>query len=367
MSLADAPPASVMRLAGTAWERGRAQAAGADPATFAQVRKATVERAATAHRGFDLTTDMYAYVAAQRRFHEVHDPHGMAELAGIAVGFGFSFDDLFLHLHVGTLRDLAGRATLVGDGCSAWASGLGPDGPLVVKNRDYSGTHLGVQRLMWHEGPDITTGGMLCLGSLGSPGAYSSGMNSAGLALADTQIGTRRHAVGWLRYMVMTRLLANCSTVDDALDWLAAVPHAGGGSLVLGDASGVTAAVELGCTRIAVTRGAVNWHTNHFFSSELAAETLLREGARIDANSEARLAFLSAALGGASEPGLASAAALMARHREDEGEAPICQHPGNEDDTSTLSSIIYAIASRQVYFHPGNPCAGQWRRFDLPC
>ncbi|MBL6431104.1 MAG: hypothetical protein HPM95_07335 [Alphaproteobacteria bacterium] len=56
-----------------------------------------------------------------------------------------------------------------------------------------------------HSGPDIATGSMLCVGSLGSPGAYSSGMNARGLMLADTQIGARTHRVGWLRYFLMTR------------------------------------------------------------------------------------------------------------------------------------------------------------------
>jgi isopenicillin-N N-acyltransferase like protein len=52
---------------------------------------------------------MRDYIVAQRRFAETEDPHGLAELAGIAEGFGLDEEELFLHLHLGTLRDLAGR------------------------------------------------------------------------------------------------------------------------------------------------------------------------------------------------------------------------------------------------------------------
>lgn len=358
-------PVAPELFSGSPRERGQAQAASADDALCAQVRRATLGRVETARAEGLIDERALAYVAGQRRFAEDADPEGMAELAGIAEGFDLPLDELFLHLHLGTLRDLAGGAVTDGDGCSAWAVGGGPDGPLVVKNRDFGGVHLGVQRVAWHSGPDIVTGGMLCIGSLGSPGAYSSGMNGAGLALADTQIGARTHATGWLRYFVMTRVLARCATVAEALDWLGSVAHAGGGSLVLADAAGACAVVELGARTVAFERGDPVWRTNHFLSSALSADTFLRDGMRIDGNSAARLRLLSERLPARAWDAVA-AARLMATHSGDAGGAPICQHPGPGEDTATLSSAIFAIRDRCVYFHPGNPCAGEWQAIRIP-
>ncbi len=364
MRLARASLLHVPVLSGDAHTRGRLQAEGADEALLAKVRNATIARVEALRSEGKLTPDRRAYLAAQYHFHRAHDPYGMAELKGIAEGFGLPEDALFEHLHLGTLRDLASGAMLTGDGCSAFAVGDSPDGPFVAKNRDFSGTHLGVQRLFWHQGPDIHTGGMLCLGSLGSPGAYSSGMNAAGLALVDTQIGARHHAVGWLRYLAMTRIIASCKTVAEALDWLRVRPHAGGGALILADATGATAAVELGAQGPVIRTGARSWNTNHFRAPELAQETLLQGSTVIDSNSALRLDALTTRLSGP-PPDLAEAAAILSLHPDDPGSAPICQHPSTADDTSTLSSVIYAIAQMRVYFHDSNPCTGNWHRFDL--
>ena len=357
-----ATPYALRVAEGSAFDRGQAQAA-LYPGLGARVAEATVARVDGARAEGWFTAEAEAYLAAQRGFHAAADPEGLAELAGIAAGFGLAEPDLFRHLHLGTLRDLRGGARLLDDGCSAWAVGQGPDGPLVVKNRDYTGTHRGIQCLIWHAGPDIETGGMVCLGSLGSPGAYSSGMNRAGLAIADTQIGARTHAIGWLRYFLITRLLAQCATVADALAFLQAVPHAGGGSLVMADRTGATAAVELGAAYVVVETGPLSLRTNHFLGAALAEDTLSPVGERIGGTSMARHAFLASRL--PTQPWrIADAAALMASHAADG--APVCQHPEAGEETATLSSVVYAIAEGAVYWVEGNPCAGRWRRAVLP-
>lgn len=161
---------------GPAYARGRAQA-GTAPA--AAIRRATVERVERARADGLIDSDAGSYLTAQRHFHEIHDPEGLSELLGVADAFGLADADLFAHLHLGTLRDMKGGAALI-EGCSAWAVGQGPDGPLVVKNRDFSGQHLGIQCILRHAGPDIATGQVVSLGSLGSLAAWSSGMNAAG-------------------------------------------------------------------------------------------------------------------------------------------------------------------------------------------
>lgn len=350
---------------GSAEERGFAQAANASAEDIAEMRAATVGRVATARADGIIDADAEDYLAAQYAFTQANDPHSLAEVAGIAKGFGLPARDLFAHLHLGTLRDLKAGARLDSDGCSGWAVSDGPEGPLVVKNRDLSGPHKGAQSVARHSGPDITTGTMLCVGSFGSPGAYSSGMNARGFALVDTQVAVRTHRVGWLRYFLMTRLLATCATVAEACAFLRSTTHAGGGTLVLADASGDTAAVELGASGVVVETGPVVWRTNHFVTPDLSAETLFPDGDRIAANSRARFACLEHNLRGM-DWHAQEAARLMATHSTDSRPfaAPLCQHP-EADACQTFSSAVYSCRVGSLMFSDGNPCAGKWWTFQV--
>lgn len=363
MSTLAAIHGAALKLTGHPLERGRRQALGQDVQTAARAYGATVGRVLEARSEGWITPEMLDYIDCQRHFAESHCPESMAEVTGIANGFGLDKEALFLHLHLGTLRDLQGGALV--DGCTSWATGGGPDGPLLVKNRDVVSSQFGVQQVMWHEGPDIATGGMMCLGSLGSPGNYSSGMNAAGLAVADTHIGIRRHRVGWLRYFLLSRILARCATVDEALALVRSVPHAGGGSLILADISGATAAVELGTAHVSIDCGSLSWRTNHFVSLELKDATLTAGGGGIAASSHARFDCMSACLP-SRDWSVADAAVLMARHAADPDGAPICQHLGPGEDTLTISSAIFAVNQRCLYLHEGNPCAGRWQKIQLP-
>jgi len=355
--------ASPLVLTGEPEARGRGQTQD-QRADAARVRAATVERVARAREEGLLDQRALSYLAAQRDFHEVHDPSGMAELKGIAQGFGLPLDELFLHLHLGTLRDFTGGAVLE-DGCSAWAVSDGPEGPIAVKNRDYSGAHRGIQHVALHSGPDVRTGHWLAVGSLGSPGAYSSGMNACGLAVVDTQVSVRTHRVGWLRYFLMSRLLSECADVSEALDFIRSVPHAGGGTLVLADRSGTVAAVELGARETVSAMAAQVWRTNHYITPELAANTLAPGDDRIAQNSRDRFRYL-----GEKIPhqrwGIRAAARLMATHPDtEEAAAPLCQHATGEA-SQTLSTSIYSCRLGVLTFSEGNPCAGRWLRYSLP-
>lgn len=339
--------------------RGAAQAAGG-PDLAAKVRAATVGRVEAARAEGLIDAAALAFVALQRQFHEAQDPDGMAELRGIARGFGLDADELFLHLHLGTIRSLKGGARL-DDGCSAWAVAEGAEGPLVVKNRDFTGQHLGIQCVASHSGAGIATGGILCLGSLGSPAAYSSGVNAAGLAIADTQVAVRTHRVGWLRYFLMTRLLARCATVAEALAFLRSVPHCGGGTLILADRGGATAAVELAAQGAAIVTGGTLWRTNHFVTPEAAEETLPPGSDAIAGNSRARFAHLSATLPGRDWTA-AEARALMATHAD--GGAPICQH-AEGSQAQTISSAVYSCRDSTMELCEGPPCRGHWWPYGL--
>ncbi|MGC9371159.1 MAG: C45 family autoproteolytic acyltransferase/hydrolase [Paracoccaceae bacterium] len=350
-------PSEVLRLSGSPYNRGRGQAAGAP---VEEVRETLAARLEAARAAGHFGSEAQRYLDAQRAFAAEACPNAMAELAGIADGFGIAEEDLFEHLHLGTLKDLSRMSGGDHDGCSAWAVADGPDGPLVAKNRDFSGRHAGIQRVFRHEGPDLEQGPMLCLGSLGAPGAYSSGMNAAGLALADTQVGVRSHATGWLRYFLMTEILARATTVEEALALIRSVPHAGGGTLVLADRSGAVATVELGSASVATERADLVCRTNHFTTTALAPETLSDRGSRIDGNSAGRRAVLDRELPGRRWDA-ADAAALMARH---DGEAPLCQH-SEGGEAHTIASAVYCCRSGLMYACLENPCSGAWRCIPL--
>lgn len=205
---------------------------------------------------------------------------------------------------------------------------------------------------------------MLCVGSAGSPGAYSSGINAAGLALVDTHISSRDHGVGWLRYFTMTRILATCRTVPQALAFVRTRRHAGGGSITLADNCGHVACVEFGTDKVGIDEGARVWRTNHFVSPDLCASNVTSDGCRIAANSADRFAYLSRQVP-VGHWSVARAARLMATHTADAPDcAPLCQH-GQKDAARTISAALFACRMLRLYFLEGNPCEGQWRFYDL--
>jgi hypothetical protein len=323
-------------LEGNAFARGRGQAR-ACPEMASAVRAAIRDRLAVAPIDTPAARD---FLAAQRDATAALAPEALAELAGIAEGFGLGADEVFVFLHLGCLADLAALPD-DGDGCTAFARA-----GVVAKNRDFRPEHAVLQRAFVHRDPAWGGRSVLCLGSLGAPGAWSSGMNSDGLALADTQIPTAAHGPGILRYFLMNRLLAECTTVTQALALIRALPHAGGGSLVLADASGGVAAVELRHGRVEIEQAAHVARTNHYTG---APDRLDPVG-----HSRARLATLRAAL-----EDTADARAILALHAPE----PLCRHAA--DPSLTLAGAVYDTPRREAAIAFGPPCTAPWRVFAL--
>jgi predicted choloylglycine hydrolase len=307
-----------------------------------------------------------AYLHAQRGFLQTQDRAGFDESCGIAQGYGLVHDDLLVYLHANIVADLDASLDPPGppetDGCTAWAYAAGA-AALVVKNRDYRGEHGALQQVFLHRDPAWQTRSLLCVGSLGSPGAFSSGMNSDGLAVADTQIGTRDHGVGWLRYFLMTALLRECRDVAQALAFIRAVPHAGGGALVLGDRHGQVAAVALGHHTPPHVTQSTQWvaQTNHCTDGALARHEQLPQGDPTDCTFT-RLQQVQAALSQAgARMELAQARSLMSSHRAHGG---ICRHAQGES-ARTLSCAVYDTRDASLHMSHGNPCDAPWKSYTL--
>ena len=319
-------------LHGSPRQRGLGQAR-ACPGLAPLVRDAVRSRLAAAPRN-------ETFLAAQHDATLALAPEALEEISGIAEGFGLEPREVFDFLHIGCLNDLA-AAPLDTDGCTAFAR----DG-VVAKNRDFRPEHVALQRVFLHEDPAWAGRQVLCVGSLGAPGAWSSGMNSSGFALADTQIATAEHGPGILRYFLMNRLLAHCATVADAIAGIRLVPHAGGGSLVLADRSGAGAAVELRHGRVDIEAGGTVAHTNHY----LAAPDRLPAVA----HSVGRLETLRAAL---AEAPVRDARAVLALHAP----TALCRHA--PDPSPTLAGAIWDTRTLEAAIALGPPCSTGWHRF----
>ena len=354
-----------IRLIGDAQARGRGHGLS-DGMAASAVRAAVAGQVEQARAEGLIDADGEAYLAEQRAFHDRVDPLSLREIAGIAEGYGMAMADVFAHLHLSLLRARKHRIETQQDGCSAWAVAAGSDGPMLVKNRDLEGRNFGVQRVMAHAGPDIDGGPMLCVGSLGSPAAYSSGINAWGLALADTHIPAPQPGIGWLRYFLMTRLLASCRSVAEAVVMIREATHAGGGSLVLADRGGAVACVDFTGPRATVTAAPLVWRTNHY--PQLGGG--VSEGDSISGTSRARFTFLERTLPRQSFWRPAEAASLMATHASPFVEGSLlCAHR-DTGAAETLSCAIYTCRDGRLLFSDGNPCLGRWARYEndgLPC
>lgn len=347
-----------LQLAGTPYARG-VQQSTLEARAVSAVRVAVEKRLSEAEALLDDPL-VQNYLDRQWEFLSVQAPGHLEETRGIAEGFGLTPRAIFDCLHLGILSPSA-----VVDGCSILAASISVPGPVLVKNRDYRGTHRALQRVFVHSEPNRTSGRCVVVGSLGAPGAFSSGMNSAGLAIADTRVDCPAVGVGWLRYYLMTEILWRSVTVEEAVDFIASVPHAGGGSLALADASGAVASVEFGHPH-AITRSSrsgIFVHTNHYLFETHPFAMVAEPDINGSKSSLARLdALLQAAGRFTDRTRIEDLIQLFSSHEPDE--ASLCRH-GPDDEENTISTAIFCCSQRELVYTSGNPCNGNWWRFRL--
>lgn len=343
-------------LDGSPYARGLTQAAQAGALRPAVV--ATVEERFRAAAPLLTSPAARRYIEKQQAFALEHCRPEMEELAGLASGYGFDQSHLFALFH---LANLSGNYDV--DGCTAWARAYPNGGALLAKNRDLSGPHRQWQDVFLHRDPAMATGAQLCVGTLGAPGAYSSGINSAGLAVADTAILAPRHGIGWLRYFLMTRILSTCTSVAEALAFVTAARHAGGGSLVLADASGATAVVELFAEGARVEETEPAYRTNHFWSEAEEAISRRLTPAALASTLGRRRALAAALSNGLGLAGLPEIAAVMGDHGGPDRE-PFCRH-GGKDGSHTVSCAVYDTRRLSLTFSRNAPCEGPWETVTL--
>lgn len=304
------------------------------------------------------------YLKQQYSFAKKNCHMELAELKGIAEGSGVSVFHLFHLLNKSILRDWKKISHSTSDGCSAWVCKATDGNHIAVKNRDSSTPDTGRQAVFIHKGNDLENGDIICVGSLGAPGVYSSGMNAKGLVVMDTHVGTKRHDVGWVRYFLMTRILRKCSNVNQAILLIMGCAHAGGGSLILADSYGNCASVELSSDSVYFDRSQPALRTNHFISYMLSGQTLHHSGDDIDRNSYKRFDFLAKSLSTGVD-GVEHAKHIMSTHRSDSTtSAPVCQHR-EHGEAITISTAIYVVDRKELQFSGENPCHNKWSSYAL--
>jgi isopenicillin-N N-acyltransferase like protein len=351
--LANLEKGNPLILKGSPFERGLLQAKLC-PEMIEPVRKNILSQLCEYKELLQLEK-ITSYLEQQTKITKELFPEVFGEIKGIAKGFALSIANLFGFYHLRIVRDM--------DGCTSWALSLPHQGAIVGKNRDLAANNQVFQRVFLHNDPDWKGRKILSVGSLGAPCAYSSGMNSSGFCLGDTNILTSDHGLGACRYFLMPFLLATCNSVDQALKKISELPHAGGGSLTLADGNEKITIVELGHHDLNVKKE-TDWLaiTNHFTSTKLAPSNL-RSGRQSEIeNSEDRLRYITSKMPGIYQDfSLKKATEIMKNHSQPGG---LCRH-GKSDSSSTISGSLYTCRNRELYFSDGNPCDSLWYEFSF--
>lgn len=298
-----------------------------------------------------------------------HSPATIAQLDGIAAALDIAPMLLLRWVMAGYLyAELnADRPDLPVDGCTVWgASGdaAGEGGPLLVKNRDQPPDSLPLQLVL--RARPIGRMSWAAVTTMGAPGVHSSGMNAAGLAIADTHVPSRDLGLGVPRFSLMLHVLEEHETVASALAYLASVPMMGGGNLVLADADGTLGVVECGHLARALSSrqsGTVQ-ATNHFVSAVLEDAYGLDAGSEATASSRGRYSLVHKTLAqraGAVTP--AFARDLMAHH----GDLcdTVCRHGSEAHPSQSISCVIFQPLARTLEICHGNPCDANYRTISV--
>ncbi len=357
-----------VRVAGTAYERGRQYGAQA---------RDRVHRSVQAYR------DVFAYYTgwdwgAVRRAAAGFEapiagfrPAYLEEMRGIADGAGLDPADV-LAINVRTevmyaakarLAPLAARAPRLPQPpaeCSAFAVVPAPAQPgatLIGQNWDWllHASHtLVVLEATQEDGPDFVTvveAGLLA----------KAGLNAAGLGLVTNALVTEADVgAPGLPYHVLLRAILDCATVTQALEVLQAGPRSSSANYLIAHASGAALDVEAApgdFTRLypLYPDQGVLLHTNHFLSPGLDPVDVSLWAMP---SSAVRLQRLRAGTEPPAPGTLDHFRALLADHAD--YPHSICSHPDPADHPleqgATIASLLMNPNAGQAWLAAGNPC-----------
>jgi hypothetical protein len=207
------------------------------------------------------------------------------------------------------------------------------------------------------------------------------GINETGLCICNNYAFTVDTGVPTATIsMVIAEALERCSTVAEAADWIAAQPRWGAGLLMLADASGDIASLEISSTRCQVRRPAdgedLLFHTNAFSCPETRevqvpweavftahAPASLR-GTRLHESAEVRDCRLAELLCPTEPLGPDELAAVMADHGPDgvPGDNTLCVH---SDYWNTTASMQFFPRRRSMRIDFAAACQARFHELEL--
>lgn len=187
-----------------------------------------------------------------------------------------------------------------------------------------------------------------------SPGLISYvGLNEAGLAVHGNLLLSPGWRPGFPRYLI-TRLMLEQATVDAALEAGLRPPRASSRNLILGDANGAIANVELTVDDARVLRSDRGElvHTNHYIAADFCH---ISETSTPPATSVSRYDRMTQLIG-ASDRRL-SVEDLQEFFRDHEGyPGSICAHEREGATSKTVASLISEPAEGRLHAAFGSPC-----------
>jgi Acyl-coenzyme A:6-aminopenicillanic acid acyl-transferase len=204
------------------------------------------------------------------------------------------------------------------------------------------------------------------------------GINEHGLAVAYNYGHFRGRARARVSVSVVVQeLLETCRSVGEAIESLRARQRSGGALLMLADASGDIASVELAPDFFAVRRGDALVHANHAVTEEMTARDVPHEavfprwiwpaelrGRRLQESSERRKERAESMLAGLGAAGADELGGLLADH----GDSPrgddlsLCRHGPYH---STTCSVVMFPRRRAMRVLVGSPCQGSYTDLSL--
>ena len=383
---ADENPVRVL-CAGTPREMGRAQGVGVrESIREASVLLRSLEAFRLRQPGW-LPYPAYGRLAEwkARRFlaRALRDRPGMRErLAGLADGAGVRPGTISLFNAMEPLLSAVGGCTACPGACSAVAvrgkrSAIGE--PIVARNFDY----LPLVQPLYMIRECRPDGRLRSLEFTTAPlvGAVD-GVNEAGLCVAyDYAFATDEPAVPSPPIsMAIAEALGECRTTAEAAERIAATPRWGGGLLMLCDAGGDVASLELSSTRSRLRRPRAGedalFHTNaysdpHMREVQIAADAVYTDaaplplrGRPLHRSSSRRDRRFRELLAGGTAFDADALAALMADHGPDDlpADDTPCVHGSYWNTTACLQ---FFPRSRRVRVSYSHACRARYREVRL--
>ncbi|MEQ8967435.1 MAG: C45 family peptidase [Azospirillaceae bacterium] len=265
----DVPPARRVTAAGSRFEIGRSHGESQRAAIRAFLDDRTARLGAVLGRATTLE-DVAGSIEAHAAVAEAHLPAIAEEVAGLAEGAGIDRREAWL---LQLRRELTGyrsvRARAGGD-CTTFGrlipAGPGPEGAVIGQTVDLNGDMAPELTVL-----DLTprdTGRRVLMASFTGLLGYL-GMNDRGLAVGLSLVLAGQWRPGIPGYMAIRHLLDAASTVDEALDALAALPLASSRALTITDGRRLVTVEHVLDERV-VLEGDCQVHTNHFLHDGFA-------------------------------------------------------------------------------------------------